>query len=245
MRRIILASGSPRRRELLAQIGLEFRVITSEADETTDITEPERYVKYLSEIKAAAVYNMLMDGAYAVSGSDINKDDIDKNNIDKNNIGKNNIDKSNIGKNNIDKNSIDNNNIDKEWMGDIQTDGYVVIGADTIVSHAGHILTKPKDKDDAYRILKELSGDCHQVYTGVTLMYSDGTKNTFANKTDVYCYELTDKEIWDYIATGEPMDKAGAYGIQGRFAAYIKGIDGDYNNVVGLPVSRVYQELKL
>jgi septum formation protein len=94
-------------------------------------------------------------------------------------------------------------------------------------------------------MLKELSGDCHQVYTGVTLMYGDGRKKSFAGRTDVYCYELTDKEIWDYISTGEPMDKAGAYGIQGRFAAFIKKIDGDYNNVVGLPVAGVYQEMKL
>ena len=76
-------------------------------------------------------------------------------------------------------------------------------------------------------------------------MYGDGRKKSFAGMTDVYCYELTDKEIWDYISTGEPMDKAGAYGIQGRFAAFIKKIDGDYNNVVGLPVAGVYQEMKL
>ena len=72
-----------------------------------------------------------------------------------------------------------------------------------------------------------------------------GSSKSFSNRTDVYCYELTDKEIHDYISTGEPMDKAGAYGIQGSFAAFIKGIDGDYNNVVGLPISSVYQELKL
>ena len=196
MKRIILASGSPRRRELLSQIGLEFTVITSEADEHTSIKEPARYVEYLSSVKAEAVHDMLQ-------------------------------------------------NVLTDKDNDIKAGSYVIIGADTIVSHKEHILTKPVDEADAYRILKELSGDCHQVYTGVTLLYGDGSSKSFSNRTDVYCYELTDKEIHDYITTGEPMDKAGAYGIQGSFAAFIKGIDGDYNNVVGLPVSRVYQELKL
>ena len=196
MKRIILASGSPRRRELLSQIGLEFTVITSEADEHTSIKEPARYVEYLSSVKAEAVHDMLQ-------------------------------------------------NVLTDKDNDIMAGSYVIIGADTIVSHKEHILTKPVDEADAYRILKELSGDCHQVYTGVTLLYGDGSSKSFSNRTDVYCYELTDKEIHDYITTGEPMDKAGAYGIQGSFAAFIKGIDGDYNNVVGLPVSRVYQELKL
>ena len=204
MRRIILASGSPRRKELLKQIGLEFKVITSEADESTDIEEPEEYVKYLAGIKAGAVYKKIK--------KDIAADCID---------------------------------VPDDWREDIKSGNYVIIGADTIVSHCGHILTKPKDKEDAYTILKELSGDCHQVYTGVMLLNGDESKKNFASRTDVYCYDLTDKEIWDYISTGEPMDKAGAYGIQGLFAAFIKRIDGDYNNVVGLPVARVYQELKL
>ena len=203
MKRTILASGSPRRKELLEQIGMEFIVITSEADEHTDITDPEQYVIYLSGIKAEAVHNKIQES---------NIYDIVS---------------------------------DEEWQQDIKEGDYVIIGADTIVSHKGHILTKPKDEQDAYNMLKELSGDCHQVYTGVTLMYGDGRKKIFAGRTDVYCYELTDKEIWDYISTGEPMDKAGAYGIQGRFAAFIKKIDGDYNNVVGLPVAGVYQEMKL
>lgn len=203
MKRTILASGSPRRKELLEQIGMEFIVITSEADEHTDITDPEQYVIYLSGIKAEAVHNKIQES---------NIDDIVS---------------------------------DEEWQQDIKEGDYVIIGADTIVSHKGHILTKPKDEQDAYNMLKELSGDCHQVYTGVTLMYGDGRKKSFAGRTDVYCYELTDKEIWDYISTGEPMDKAGDYGIQGRFAAFIKKIDGDYNNVVGLPVAGVYQEMKL
>ena len=210
MNRIILASGSPRRKELLEQIGLDFIVMTSEAAEHTDIRKPSEYVEYLSKVKAKAVCDKIQEVI------------------------------KNTG-----NHSADNPFFNKEWMNDIKNGSYVIIGADTIVSHNTHILTKPKDEKDAYRILKELSGDCHQVYTGVTLLYGNGSSKSFSVKTDVYCYELTDKEIKDYISTGEPMDKAGAYGIQGRFAAFIKGIDGDYNNVVGLPVARVYQELKL
>ena len=168
MSKIILASGSPRRKELLEQIGIEFDIITSDV-----------------------VWDMV-------------KDDDDYRNED-----------------------------------------VVVIGADTIVSHKGHILTKPKDTGNAFDILKELAGDCHQVYTGVTLIKNNNVVSNFAEKTDVYCNDISDNEIREYISTGEPMDKAGAYGIQGRFAAFIGKIDGDYNNVVGLPVARVYQELKL
>ena len=188
MSKIILASGSPRRKELLEQIGIEFDIITSDVDETTLITQPDEYVKYLSRIKAQAVWDMV-------------KDDDDYRNED-----------------------------------------VVVIGA---VSHKGHILTKPKDTGNAFDILKELAGDCHQVYTGVTLIKNNNVVSNFAEKTDVYCNDISDNEIREYISTGEPMDKAGAYGIQGRFAAFIGKIDGDYNNVVGLPVARVYQELKL
>lgn len=191
MSKIILASGSPRRKELLEQIGIEFDIITSDVDETTLITQPDECVKYLSRIKAQAVWDMV-------------KDDDDYRNED-----------------------------------------VVVIGADTIVSHKGHILTKPKDTGNAFDILKELAGDCHQVYTGVTLIKNNNVVSNFAEKTDVYCNDISDNEIREYISTGEPMDKAGAYGIQGRFAAFIGKIDGDYNNVVGLPVARVYQELKL
>ena len=199
MSKIILASGSPRRKELLEQIGIEFDIITSDVDETTLITQPDEYVKYLSRIKAQAVWDMV-------------KDDDDYRNED-----------------------------------------VVVIGADTIVSHKGHILTKPKDTGNAFDILKELAGDCHQVYTGVACICGE-KKHVFYEETSVFFYPvsedeircyISDNEIREYISTGEPMDKAGAYGIQGRFAAFIGKIDGDYNNVVGLPVARVYQELKL
>ena len=177
MKHLILASGSPRRRELMSQVGLDFTVVTSDADENIKEMEPEDYVRELSSIKAQSVLEQYAD----------------------------------------------------------KDDSVIVIGADTIVYHKGEILTKPKDEEDAFRILKSLEGQIHQVYTGVTIC---------STHKNVSFYEKTDEEIRDYISTGEPMDKAGAYGIQGKFAAYIKGIEGEYNNVVGLPVARLVHELK-
>ena len=185
MKNLILASGSPRRRELMSQVGLDFTVVTSDADENIKEMEPEDYVRELSSVKAQSVLEQYADNE----------------------------------------------------------DSVIVIGADTIVYHKGEILTKPKNEEDAFRILKSLEGQIHQVYTGVTICIAH--KNvSFYEKTDVWVYDMTDEEIRDYISTGEPMDKAGAYGIQGKFAAYIKGIEGDYNNVVGLPVARLVHELK-
>ena len=185
MKQLILASGSPRRRELMSQVGLDFTVVTSDADENIKEMEPEDYVRELSSVKAQSVLEQYAD----------------------------------------------------------KDDSVIVIGADTIVYHKGEILTKPKDEEDAFRILKSLEGQIHQVYTGVTIC-STHKNVSFYEKTDVWVYDMTDEEIRDYISTGEPMDKAGAYGIQGKFAAYIKGIEGDYNNVVGLPVARLVHELK-
>ena len=125
---------------------------------------------------------------------------------------------------------------------------FVVIGADTVVSCWGEILGKPKDRADAKRMLGRLQGGSHQVYTGVTLAWKNRGVSpmycTFSECTDVTMYPMTEEEIEKYADSGEPMDKAGAYAIQGLCAAYIQGICGDYNNVVGLPVGRVYQELK-
>lgn len=191
MRKIILASASPRRRELLAQIGMEFEVITSKCEEIITKDIPCEIVMELASEKACEVYDNVM------SDSD---------------------------------------------SGEI-----VVIGADTIVVHNGRIMGKPVDETDAVAMLTELCGDVHQVYTGVALIWNkDGCmcSHSFYECTDVYVSAASDEEIKAYAATGDPMDKAGAYGIQGRFAAFIKKIDGDYNNVVGLPVGRVYQELK-
>lgn len=124
----------------------------------------------------------------------------------------------------------------------------VVIGADTIVALDQKILGKPKDEEHAFHMLQELQGRTHEVYTGVAVLDFDssGRRETrnHAVKTEVYVHEMTETEIRSYIATGEPMDKAGAYGIQGAFAKYIDRINGDYYNVVGLPVSFVYQALK-
>ncbi len=119
----------------------------------------------------------------------------------------------------------------------------LIIGADTVVAVDGQILGKPKTEEKAFQMLKTLQGRSHHVYTGVTIIWQEGTV-TFSEDTLVTLYPMSAGEIKDYIATGEPMDKAGAYGIQGAFAAWISKIDGDYNNVVGLPVGRVYQELK-
>ena len=124
---------------------------------------------------------------------------------------------------------------------------FLVIGSDTVVAADGKILGKPKDKEEAYQMISMLQGKAHQVYTGVTLLIKkDGKKirKTFYECSDVHVYPMCKEEIREYIATGEPMDKAGAYGIQGRAAIFVKGIQGDYNNVVGLPVGRLYQELK-
>ena len=183
---VVLASASPRRKELLAQAGYQFTVITSDTDEITDKSMPDEIVEELSAMKAEAVAAQIEEDT-------------------------------------------------------------VIIGADTIVAVSGRILGKPQDVTAAEEMLKTLQGNTHQVYTGVTLIeIQSGTRKvtTFSERTDVIMYPMTDEEIKAYIATGEPMDKAGAYGIQGRAAIYIKKIDGDYNNVVGLPIARLYQELK-
>ena len=134
----------------------------------------------------------------------------------------------------------------------VKTEGNAwILGADTVVVYDQKILGKPKDAEDAKRMLCMLQDKKHQVYTGVTLIrikkesgHFSQESRTFSEGTDVSFYPMTEREICDYIATGEPMDKAGAYGIQGKAAIFVKGIRGDYNNVVGLPIARLYQELK-
>ena len=192
--KFILASASPRRKELLEQIGMKFEVRVSEAEEVTQATEPAEYVMELSFLKAEDVAGKI-PVMYDARG--INQD-------------------------------------------------FVVIGSDTVVAAEGEILGKPKDKDDARRMIAMLSGKTHQVYTGVTLMiFKDErmTRETFYEKTEVTFYEMTEKQIEEYISCPEPYDKAGAYAIQGICSAYIKGINGDYASVVGLPVSRICHEL--
>lgn len=122
----------------------------------------------------------------------------------------------------------------------------LIIAADTVVAAEGKILGKPKNHEEAAEMICMIEGKTHQVYTGVTLLISDGDAKpvTFAEKTDVHVYPMTADEIAAYASTDEPMDKAGGYAIQGAFSAYIKGIEGDYTNVVGLPVGALYQALK-
>lgn len=182
MRKIILASGSPRRKELLAQIGVTFEIVKAEGEEVLTTSVPTEAVKELSGQKAQEV----------------------------------------AGK----------------------CDGAVVIGADTVVAADGQILGKPKDKEDARRMLRLLQGKEHEVITGVTVILREMQKTIqFAEVTKVHVFPMTEEQIEAYVESKEPMDKAGAYGIQGKFAAYVSGIEGDYNNVVGLPIGRLYQEV--
>lgn len=134
-----------------------------------------------------------------------------------------------------------------------KAEGLLVIGSDTIVAYKGQILGKPADTDHAFSMLKELQGNTHQVYTGVTLCaVKDGREviRTFHECTDVTFYAMTDDEIWSYVWTKETgdklecIDKAGSYGIQGYGALLVEKICGDYNNVVGLPVARLAREIK-
>jgi septum formation protein len=199
MSRIVLASASPRRKELLEQIGIEFEICPAKGEEKVTKTAPDEVVTELSKQKAEEVAAGIL--LYNETHPEL-----------------------------------------------VTPQDILVIGADTVVSHGGKILGKPKDEEDAKSMLKLLSGDIHSVYTGVTLVFIDKSGRTgeyaFFEKTDVEVYTLSEGEISGYIKSGEPMDKAGSYGIQGLFARYIKGLDGDYNNVVGLPVARLYQELK-
>ncbi len=181
---IILASASPRRKEILQRMGIEdFEVIVSDADETTeDGLNPAEMVEQLSLLKAKAVAAQVSNDA-------------------------------------------------------------IIIAADTVVALDGTILGKPIDKGDAFRMLSALSGVSHHVYTGVTVMQSDRIL-TRHETTPVQFRNLESTEIEHYIATGECMDKAGAYGIQGYGCLLVEGIHGDYYNVMGLPVPCLARMLK-
>lgn len=192
MSMIILASGSPRRKEILETIGLSFEIIPAQGEEVITTSDPAEVVMELSAQKATEVAS----GIYAAN----------------------------------------------------PVTDTMVIGADTVVAIDGKILGKPVDEEDAFSMLSKLSGRSHKVYTGVTLVFIDPEgktgKLTFYEETSVVVAKLSEHEIRRYIATGEPMDKAGAYGIQGAFSSYVKAIEGDYQNVVGFPVARFYAELK-
>ncbi len=180
--RLILASGSPRRKELLSTLNIPFEIIVSNFEENIDQNKSlEKEIERLSYGKASSVYQS-------------NKDAI-------------------------------------------------VIGADTIVTINNKVLGKPKNEQDAKRMLNLLSNNVHTVITGVTIMSKDKAE-TFSCASKVYFDKLSDEEIEEYINTKEPMDKAGAYAIQGIGSKFIKKIEGDYYAIVGLPINQIYQKLR-
>ena len=181
--KIVLASASPRRRELMKQAGFDFEICVSDCPEHTAETTPDRVVLDLSGQKALDVARRYDDGT-------------------------------------------------------------VIIAADTVVACDGRILGKPSSEEEALTMLRLLQGRSHQVYTGVTILTGlPGARHMaqLARCTQVEMFPASDQVLLDYIATGEPIDKAGAYGIQGRAAVLIRGIRGDYNNVVGLPIADIWQ----
>lgn len=183
-KKIVLASASPRRLELLRQIGIEPEVVVSHVEEKVTSDIPAEVVMELSRQKA-------------------------------------------------------------EDVAKTQENGTIVIGSDTVVAADGTILGKPKDHEDAERMIRLLSGRTHQVYTGVCVVLKGENDQilNFYDATDVEVYLMSEEEIRAYAAMEEPMDKAGAYAVQGFFARYIKGLRGSYANVMGLPVSRLVHEL--
>ncbi len=188
--RYILASGSPRRKELLSKIIPEFEIIPAVSEEVMTKELPSEIVEELSFQKAEETFNKTFTN---------------------------------------------------------EEDTLVVIGADTVVSYNHKILGKPSDRSDAYKMVEMLSGKAHSVYTGVSVFWNEKgllKSFTFSDCTDVDVASMSADEINWYVGSGECDDKAGAYGIQGLFARFITGIKGDYYNVMGLPVARLYKELK-
>ncbi len=185
---MVLASGSPRRKEILEQAGYTFEIQVSHKEEKYHSTEPDEVVKELALLKA---------------------EDIAEQNEKKN---------------------------------------LIVIGADTVVANHGNILGKPKNDEDAFSMIQGIQGENHSVYTGIAILsFDEEGKKRIVNdavETKVFVDAMTEKEIRAYLATGEHRDKAGSYAIQGKFAPYIEKIEGDYYNVVGLPISYIRKALK-
>jgi septum formation protein len=183
--KIVLASASPRRKQLLSQLGVSFSVMVSDKEGNEESTDPSGLCLLHARQKAYDIVSALQP----------------------------------------------------------VSEPTLVIGADTVVSAGGEILGKPKDDEDARRMLRKLSGNTHQVLTGVcAVSLPDGKETAFADTTDVSVTEMTESQMEEYIKSREPFDKAGGYGIQGEFAKYVTGIRGDYSNVVGLPAGRVWRE---
>ncbi len=198
MYRIILASQSPRRKEIMTQMGIPYEAVdihvVEEVDEKVNNT-PSKLVKALAMVKARAAADRLKN----------------------------------------------------------EPDDLVIIGADTMVFHHGQAMGKPKDREDAAAMLMSLSDDIHEVYTGVCIiirkrngvhMNNHADEISFSVGTKVAVGSLTMEQIEDYIDTGEPFDKAGAYAIQGGFGIYIREIQGDYYNIVGFPIAKIYEKLR-
>ncbi len=180
--RIVLASASPRRKELMKLIAENFEVIASNADESkVNCSDIKNTACELAQLKAESVAKQNPDA--------------------------------------------------------------LVIGADTVVRHDSMILGKPCSAKEVRKMLKSLSGKSHFVDTGVCIIFK-GEKISFTNTTQVEFYNISDEEIDCYIASGEPFDKAGAYGIQGKASVFVKSLNGDYFNVVGLPVAELYHKIK-
>ena len=180
---IILASKSPRRREILSGLGVDFKIIVSDTDETCNISDPVLYAEELARRKGQATFASLLESEGVTAARES-----------------------------------------------------VIISADTVVAQGGEILGKPKDKDDAHRMLSMLSGNTHSVITGIGVTVG-GTTHVSHSLTRVSVAPIPETEIIKYIESGDPMDKAGAYGIQGDFSRWVRGIDGCYFGVVGLPVN--------
>lgn len=187
MYQIILASGSPRRKEILEQANVVFQIIPSQKEEIVSTTQPDDVVKELSLMKASDIAEKMPVNS-------------------------------------------------------------IIIGADTIVANAGNILGKPKDELEAVDMIMNLQGHSHTVHTGVCIIvkHEDRTLDIrqFSEVTKVHIADISKEEAMTYILSGEAMDKAGAYAIQGKFAKYVQGIEGDYYNVVGFPISRFRIEMK-
>ena len=187
----ILASASPRRREILSNLGLDFTVLVADADETCDIDDPGERVEFISLKKCLAARDRLM-----AEGMD---------------------------------------------PADAET---VIIASDTLVTLDGEFLGKPRDEDDAIRMIDLLEGRTHTVASGIAVWHK-GRTVTAHELTGVTFAPMSPAEIRAYVATGESFGKAGGYAIQGHAARYVTGIHGDYFNVVGLPVRRLYETLRL
>ena len=196
--KIVLASASPRRKEILDLVGMEYDIWPSEKEECVSGTAPKEICMELARMKA-------LDVASQIRTYNETHDDL------------------------------------------VTSADIIVIGADTIVAKGDVILTKPKDEADAIRMLKLLSGDTHSVFTGVSFVFisREGRvgEHTFFEETKVTFYPADDKDIEHYVSSYDVLDKAGAYGIQSGAAVFVRSIEGDYYNVVGLPIARILQEL--